>query len=78
MHKDSSTYFVRVQPILPLHWLGTFSAMEMAIADADTKTRQTTLRVQVIDQAQLLSVLNEIHGMGLLLLSVESQPAAIA
>ena len=71
-------YIVRVKPVIAAHWLAMFTALEVSIIDDDTSDPQTALLLHVADQAQLMGVLSEMHGMGLQLLSVQREAVGAA
>ena len=73
MNELSSDYSVRVKSHLDPNWMATFSAYEMKISHTDVGGAHTTLRLQVKDQAHLIGILTEMHGMGLKILAVHDQ-----
>lgn len=64
-------YRVQVRSRLDPGWLEDYPLVTSSTAHDQDRRPMTTLVLQVIDQAHLMGILNEIHGMGALLISVE-------
>jgi hypothetical protein len=70
--KDAGkAYRIVMRGELSERYAAAFEGMEM-----ETKTGQTVLTGQVMDQTQLHGILDRIGGLGLELVSVQSAPAA--
>jgi hypothetical protein len=69
MTSGRSIYTVKLKSHLDAGWLKRLPARSMAIAyEGDVPV--TTFTLDVIDQAELIGVLSELHGLGMRLLSV--------
>jgi hypothetical protein len=65
-------YRVRLKSHLDSGWLSDFPVVTMTAGYDTAKAPVTTLVVGVQDQAELMGMLMELHGMGLALLSVQA------
>lgn len=69
MTEGRSTYTVKLKSHLDAGWLKRLPAESMAVG-YEQALPVTTVTLNVIDQAELVGVLSEMHGLGLRLLSV--------
>jgi hypothetical protein len=67
----TSIYHICVRSILDEGWVRTLQVDPIATHRHYAGLPRTTLTLQVSDQSQLLGLLNQLHNMGLTLLSVE-------
>lgn len=65
-------YRIRLKSHLDSSWLSHFPIVRMTAGYNAAKAPVTTLVVGVQDQAELMGMLMELHGMGLDLLSVQA------
>ena len=74
MGTDPASYRIRVKEQLGPEWSEWFGGMSITRDD----TNETTLSGQVVDQAALYGILNQIQALGLTLLSVlrETSPSS--
>jgi hypothetical protein len=64
------TYEIRVQGIISQHWLSLFECMQISVTGEDGWA-VTTLAGEVIDQAALQGMLQQLYTLGLVLLSIK-------
>lgn len=64
-------YRVRVRSGLDPEWLRDYSIVAAEPEQGPNREPLTTVVFQVIDQAQMMGILNEIHSMGVSLVSLE-------
>ncbi len=68
---DETRYYeIRVEGYLADHWSDWFEGLMME----HTSDRETTLSGILVDQAALLGVLNNLHALNLILISVKRVP----
>ncbi|MCS6847594.1 MAG: hypothetical protein RMN52_07770 [Anaerolineae bacterium] len=72
LERPAQRYRVRVKSHLDSGWLSNFPVVTMTAGYDASKAPVTTLVVGVQDQAELMGLLMELHGMGLTLLSVQA------
>lgn len=72
LERPVQRYRVRLKSHLDSGWLSHFPVVTMTAGYDAAKTPVTTLVVGVQDQAELMGLLMELHGMGLALLSVQA------
>jgi hypothetical protein len=63
------TYEIRVQGMISQHWLSLFESMQINVAGEDGWA-VTTLVGEVIDQAALQGMLQQLYTLGLVLISI--------
>lgn len=66
----SVCYRVEVGSVMDVHWMEYFPVVEYTITKGNSQGR-TDMVVKVIDQAELIGIVNQLHGYGVDLLSVE-------
>lgn len=64
-------YNVCVRSILDEAWVRALNLNPIATYRHYSGTPRTILMLQIVDQSELLSLLNQLHNLGLTLLSVE-------
>jgi hypothetical protein len=69
--RPSAVYHICVRTILDEGWIRALQVNPIATHRHYTGPARTVLMLQLTDQAELLSLLNKLHNMGLTLLSVE-------
>ncbi len=67
---DAHVYQICVQGHLDARWLSRFAGMQITLTPAG----ETIFTGPLVDQAALYGVLNQIHDLGLTLISVQRQP----
>lgn len=70
------SYRVSVESHLSPDWLSLPHVVEVSIGYAADGRPVTTLALRVANQSDLIAALNELHGVGLPLLSVRMSPEA--
>lgn len=70
------SYRVSVESHLSPDWLSLPYVVEVAVGYAEDGRPLTTLLLRVANQSDLIATLNELHGVGLPLLSVHLLPEA--
>jgi hypothetical protein len=63
------TYEIRVQGTISQHWLSLFDCMQISVTGEDGWA-VTTLLGEVVDQAALQGMLQQLYTLGLVLLSI--------
>jgi hypothetical protein len=66
---DPGIYEIRVQGLISQHWLKSFQTLCISVVGEDGWA-VTTLVGQVIDQAALQGILQQLYTLGLVLLSI--------
>ena len=66
-----ASFCIRVQGYLDNSWADQLGGMNFTNHHGSSQATETVLSGQLIDQAELMGVLNQLHGLGFRLLSVE-------
>jgi hypothetical protein len=72
----ATRYRVRVRTHLDSSWLSEFPVVRLAAGYDSHRQPVTTMIVSVRDQAELMGMLMELHGMGLSVLSMQVLPVS--
>jgi hypothetical protein len=67
---DRTTYQIIVAGKLSEHWADMFNGAMISMTYGAAEKLQTVITIQVRDQAELLGILNSLHGFNLSLLQV--------
>ncbi len=62
-------YTIQVQGIISQHWVSLFDCMQISVAGEDGYA-VTTLEGELVDQAALQGMLQQLYTLGLVLLSI--------
>lgn len=67
---ESGIYEIQVQGLISQHWLGYFNRFSINVCGEDGWA-VTTMTGEIVDQAALQGILQQLYTLGLVLLSVK-------
>jgi hypothetical protein len=64
-------YEIKIHNLLDASWLGLFEKVEINTEILDDNTQVTTISNVILDQAGLVGLIRRLHGLGLVLISIQ-------